>query len=588
MGQISKKLNKIQDLNVFNRENKLFPNQIQCAIDVLKKIDSSELKTNHVVVKGFTQSGKTGVFTALINIIIRENLSTILGINKFIYLTGDNSKALPKQTESRIKDQTFVQRDKNNVYVDLDGDNKTIDVRDGSKILPIHLIKNSDCRKCDVELSNSVIFIDESHYGTTKIQNSVNVFLQNNGINLQNPSALEDKHIYIISNSATPYKEIESDVAHNKQYVLLEPGENYIGIDDFNGQVEKQEEHIMKDDGAFLNFMEMEIYDHLKDLENKTNIHKAVILRYSGKKQYLLDELDKNKFYVREFNSNDNAIDYRAIEDAIIMQNLMFENKLLKGEKNINIPFLIVVIKGAYRMGISIPSEAKRLIGAVYDVTLSKDNYETTEQGLLGRMCGYYNDEEWKNIKFYLNGDHWERLYDYYHNTSYEDLCNTSPRQGQMKITVNEVPTTEETNIIKPFIISNEYGEWLKKYTIQNVNYHDILNSTKYREFILPFVNEYYTDHIFLENRRIKKDTKQNFKNMYLGNHIEYKGHGYIQQMTEENIGKKCINVIVDLSTDNEIVFWVKEGVISYCKEFYEYTNCDVKLTQTMVTSNAN
>lgn len=584
MGQISKQLEQIIDYSVFNKkncngENTLYPNQIQCAIDVLKNFDSDSDKTNHVVVKGFTQSGKTGVFTALINIIIKEKLSTILRVDKIIYLTGDNSRALPNQTRERILEQSMVEVDDNGNYNDLDGDDETIDVLEGDKVIPIYFIKNSYCKKCSIDLRNSMIFIDESHYGTTRANNSVVKLLEKNGINLQNDKSLSENHIYIISNSATPYKEIESDLISSKLYSILEPGEDYRGIMDFGEQVCVHSEHIMKNESEFINFMETEVYNHLLEIQQSSNLHKAVILRQSKKNSNLLTKLDSTKFSIKEVNSNDNSIDYNSIETAILNQHRGWK----LGEET---TFILIVIKGAYRMGISIPSNIKRLIGVVYDVTSSKDNFETTEQGLLGRMCGYYSDNEWKNIKFYLNKTHWEELYRYYTETPIEELCGVSPRHGIKTEKKQYIPCNkEEHTTIQAIIDNNGDDSYFIDYVI-DTSYVEIESSKNYRkEFLESFVKEFYPNYIFLENRRLKKDSPKTLIQLSLRKEIIAKGHGYKNMLIEENVGKKCLNIIVDLRTQGKVIFKVKTGTIMYVKETIELENKPPKVTQTFNTS---
>ena len=71
----------------------------------------------------------------------------------------------------------------------------------------------------------------------------------------------------------------------------------------------------------------------------------------------------------------------------------MTASKPLKGKP------LMVLVKGAFRAGITVPEEIKRYIYMVFDHSVKAD---TTAQALMGRLCGYTSKVN-KNTNVYVN-----------------------------------------------------------------------------------------------------------------------------------------------------------------------------------------
>lgn len=107
-----------------------------------------------------------------------------------------------------------------------------------------------------------------------------------------------------------------------------------------------------------------------------------------------------NIFYTEPFFGTNDNINYSAMHEQM-------EHHCESWDKP-----LVLIICGAYRMGVSIPDYAKKNIGFVYDYATgsSKTSIVATEQGLLGRVTGYWNCDEWCDITIYINEKHYQSL----------------------------------------------------------------------------------------------------------------------------------------------------------------------------------
>ena len=378
--------------------------QIECAKKIIRAFDSEYPKTNYVVIKGQTQSGKTGVLFGLVNIINKLHLKEALNLKSVIYITADNSKGLVKQQYLRSE----------NGLMDFNDDD-----------IKITFLKRSDFKhyKNEVDsIDDSIIFIDESHFGTTKKENLLPQFLDYYGIDYLKNTNLEGHNIRIISNSATPYSELESDRVQSKINILLEPGEGYIGIKDFaeNGSVVPLKNNVLSRRlvGTALPKLLKDVHGYLREIEINTGKVKCAIFRACGKNDLSnLHKYGDEYFDIYEFDtSKGSALDYNSLWNEVDVYCGMSKGRTAG-------KYLMVVVKDALRMGMSIRekedrNETKNRIAVLYDYPSDKDNPQVTEQGLLGRMCGYRNngDEEWKDIRFYLSDSHFASLKNFYEN----------------------------------------------------------------------------------------------------------------------------------------------------------------------------
>lgn len=378
VGKINKKLPNRSDC-------KIYPNQMRCAIKGIKMFDSNLPRPNHLVVQGKTQAGKTGVLTSMIMLIDELKIEGAMSINTIYYITGDNGCKLIKQTQERIS-HCFTS--------------------DGIEC-EFKCLKNSDLKN-DISneqlLTNAIIFIDESHYGVSSEKNILIKWLESKGINMHNDKELVEKSVYIVSNSATPYGEINSDCGKYKSYVALETNDwngeyGYVGFKEYN---EKNCFVAINCQINKANAEEMceQLKIRLDEIFANTGKTKCGIIRMNKKAFKKCQETLEKYFHIEPFFATNDNINYAEIQNK------------MEHDCNVWDKPLVFVICGAYRMGVSIPPYCKKNIGFVFDYATGngKNHVITTEQGLLGRVTGYWETDDWCDITIYINEKHYNGL----------------------------------------------------------------------------------------------------------------------------------------------------------------------------------
>ena len=360
----------------------LHDTQINAARNIIYRLGSNVLRSNHVVLVAKMQSGKTGVCNAVVNVINKAKLNKPMGISKFLFITGMNDCGLKNQTLERVMKQ-------------IDGatpQNVSNGGRNASRFTKYHILKNSDLLHYDGNLDNTLIFIDESHYGSNE-RNILTQFLVKHNIDWKDKNDLISRNIYIVSVSATPFDEAVSDTVNCKNLVELETTDNYIGVSEYLSQdlIFDASKDDVQVDGQIFDFI-MDAHSRMK--ENKEN---GIIIIRTRK----FDIIENNKYVQRNFDvfemyASGSKIEYMKLER--LMGKIKASNELKKGKK---CKPLIVLIKGAFRAGITINAEYKDLVYMVYDFSVKAD---TTAQALLGRMCGYRKpNATTDNTYFYIN-----------------------------------------------------------------------------------------------------------------------------------------------------------------------------------------
>lgn len=505
---------------------KIYPNQMKCAIEGIKKFDSNLPRPNHLVVIGKTQAGKTGVLTSMIMLINELKIEEAMSVNTIYYITGDNGCKLIKQTKERIS---------------TDGIN-----------CELKCLKNSDLKK-DISnkqvLTKAIVFIDESHYGTSKEQNILIQWLESKGIDMHNNKELVDKSVYIVSNSATPYGEINSDCSKCKSYVTLE-------TDDWNGEYGYVGFKEYEGNGCFrpitsqinrTNVEEIceEWLARLNEICTATGKKKCGIIRMSKKSLKNCQDVLEKYFHIETFvATNTNRINYAEIEKLMEHQCEDWWSE----KKSMSKP-LIIVVAGAYRMGVSIPSYCKKNIGFVFDFATgdAKNSVITTEQGLFGRITGYWKTNEWRDILIYINEKHYNGLKACYvkHETS------TPMADVKLKFVENE--DGKEVGIISDddFIEipcdekfdGEEYNNKIKEY-LEGPNGFAKIGKA------LP------EGIVFIPGRRNSRRNKGH-RNQPKFDRKEDGARAILKK--EENIGKECYTILYD---EDEDTIKVKYGKI--------------------------
>lgn len=466
---------------------------------------------NHVILHAPTQSGKTTVMTLLYNVVNESEsflaLKRNLGIKKVIYLTGDNQFELSEQSMDRFRYQCQLPK----TPIRLSGSNPC--KKDEFILLekewlksgktPFIMVKNGDCKKLkdikDFTLNNTLIMVDESHYGTKRIDSQVNQLLQTFGKDFSgDPKKLQKNKTYIMSVSATPYNEEFADKINNAEDLLkgivhYKAGKGYIGFSTLykNGMIEGLKDNSdVKDRTKFIKFLksQREKMDIIYDATKKRH---SVIMRMQGKKT-LLQEIGKKELskIATRYGFNLMIVDCKNTSK----KNIDYENAYKEirysqfdGGKNV-----LIVVKQGFSYGISIPDDVKPLISTIYDFRPKTGETTTdgTEQGLLGRMTGYHPQGLSKYLKIYISNEHLEGLYGYH--------CEYPPTESPMpsKKSLGKVKCTyEEWN--NTIYQTKDTGR--KKYTENEVKMSHIVvwNNSKKEPLVFKgkVVDDFFAKH---------------------------------------------------------------------------------------------
>lgn len=510
-------LSKINEI-LGDKESKIHLNQLECGIEALKVFDSDYPRNNHIIIEGKTQSGKTGVLTGIImlikllgmfNVILvsdeKEIKSRGLDTPTIYYITGDNSVELKEQTIRRVA----------NCFQDFD--------------VKFTALKNSDMKK-DLEtgikrsMTNCIIFIDESHYGTKDENNILIKWLDMNSLDLHNSSDLDKRNVYIISNSATPWGEEESDLSCSKTVVKLKTNDwsdiaphlgvyrsGYVGVEQFleNGCLRGVQEQLNKRN---IEDFCRRVISHLDELECIYGEKKCAIIRLRKDKLKECEKIIEKYFHIETFYSENNKINYDRI--LTIMQNKC---------NNYDKPILFI-IDGAFRMGITIPEYCKKNIGVVFDY--SDSSIETTVQGLLGRVSGYASEDYWKDFVIYVNKRHKDQLENYI----IED--KKTPFREEETFVPDE--NGDEVGIVK--------YDYIFEYSVDETMIGD--NDKEYNEKvreILEDADSKYKDMVFLHGRRNSKENKTILKNPHFSDK-EWQSSSQLRK--PENLNKYCYTTL--------------------------------------------
>ena len=522
---------------------KIYPNQMRCAIKGIKMFDSNLPRPNHLVVQGKTQAGKTGVLTSMIMLIDELKIEGAMSVNTIYYITGDNGCKLIKQTQERISHCFTV---------------------DGIQC-EFKCFKNSDLKN-DIDneqlLTNAIIFIDESHYGVSKENNILIKWLESKGVNMHNDKELVEKSVYIVSNSATPYGEINSDCGKYKSYVSLET-ENWNGERGYVGFKEYNEKNCFVTITSQINKSNTEaiceeLKNRLDEIFANTGKKKCGIIRMRKESFKKCQDVIEKYFHVETYFSTNENINYSDIQW-----------KMEHDCESYNEP-LIFVVAGAYRMGVSIPPICKKNIGFIFDYATgnAKNSVVTKEQGLLGRVTGYWETDDWCDITIYINEKHYKGLKACY----VEQATSTPMADPKTKFVANEggekVGIIGEDDFIEipcdEKFDGKEYNDKIKEYLEGPKGFAKIGKA-------LP------EGIIFVPGRRNDKRNKVHFSHPTFSN-SEHTTITILKK--EENINKQCYTTLYDIDEDTIKVKYGKIVKGDYVETYDENKN----ITRTLKT----
>lgn len=385
----------------FNKKHGyLFDSQINTAKNIVESLSRNVTRRNHIILAAKMQSGKTGVCNAVVNIITQTPLYRHLGIDKYMFITGMNDCGLKSQTLKRVEEQV-IGANKDNIYSGL---------RSKKNLSPNHffVMKNSDLLKYDGDVNNSLIFIDEAHYGSGD-KNILSKFLYQQKIDWKDTNDLIKRNIYIVSVSATPFDEIVSDTKEVKSIVELKPSKEYVGVTELlkNGQIMEADKDDVEEDGMIFDYIS-DAYQRMKD----DGVAGVVIIRTRNFEVIKANSFVSNVFDIHEMYSSGSNIEYDVFNEMgkeLIAKNeynkkvekMNSSSAIIGGVPKMYVKPLLVLIKGAFRAGITLDEKLKDYIYMIYDFSMKAD---TTAQALLGRLCGYRGKKaDVANTYVYIN-----------------------------------------------------------------------------------------------------------------------------------------------------------------------------------------
>jgi len=343
----------------------VFDNQISTAKDIIYNF---YLKRHRwCLLFAEMQSGKSGTFFSIPYIISRnKTLIDKLGIdmsdneiNVFL-LTGMNEKELISQFEKDIDGFTGMDITKNVLH--------NSEMR---KFLskPEDSWNTSDKTVINKMRKNSLILIDESHYGSDKNQ-VLDKFLRkilNINPNGDNTPLIEN-NVYVVSISATPMAEfINSNISDFKKKIIpLKNSNGYFGIVDMFNENRVFDSYDLKDDKS-CNLL----------IDKILNMYKNgyILIRCTQKQQNrLVYQIGKRMISALDI------INYDQYSKSTILDNMGI-NDILSEIPNKK---TLIFLKGLLRAGKRVNTQN---VIMVHDTSVS--NVDTTVQSLLGRCCGY-------------------------------------------------------------------------------------------------------------------------------------------------------------------------------------------------------
>jgi hypothetical protein len=325
------------------------PNQVLAA----SHIHSSFLSgTRCALLSAKCQSGKTGTFQSLIKAMLDAGDATHAYV-----LCGSSETELKKQA---VSDTQAANRS----YYDAGR---------------IEVIFHQDFKHAELDITDALIIVDESHMVQTKEQ-QLHRFLAKHGVFLDgNPKALEESNAFLLSVDATPYSEIaalrEEETPFVKHVEELAAGDGYYGLAEYERDgLLKPTFSISKAPERFETLLQGvgSKYVLLRLNRSKANKENEAVLRglckrlsfpvllYTGEKTQIAVTRAEQKRFSR------GGREIGCLEDAPLVTT-------------------VVIVRGRLRAGKVVP---KMHVGFVWEGA-NKSKTDVLVQGLVGRMCGY-------------------------------------------------------------------------------------------------------------------------------------------------------------------------------------------------------
>lgn len=306
-------------------------------------------KLRYAILRAKCQSGKTGAYHCLINLMLTEGL-----VERAYILCGSNEIELRQQAIADAETHNSAHLSAGRIVVAF----------------------RQDFEALTMNLTNTLIIVDESHMDQGKKQ-QLHKFLRRHELTMDgNPATLAAKNAYIVSVSATPYSEVAALVHEETPYqkieTELEAGDGYYGLEQY-------------------------MYNHKLhptfDIEREPAKFQD-LLAAAGKKWVLMRMAScKTSTRIEDWMKSLpglTVLEFTVGKTEVAITRVHQEELLTKG---VVVPCLedepaqttVVIIRGRLRAGKVVP---KHHIAFVWEgAKLSKT--DSIVQGLAGRMCGY-------------------------------------------------------------------------------------------------------------------------------------------------------------------------------------------------------
>ena len=294
-----------------------------------------------------------------------------------------------------------------------------------------------------------------------------------------------------------------------------------------------------------------------------------------------------NRFDIMEMYSAGSNIEYDRLEEAIgqLVYKNHFNQTLKKAHVKgasvspLNVKPMLVLIKGAFRAGITLNEAFKDYIYMVYDYSLKAD---TTAQALLGRMCGYRADKahidrthfyinkkfadmysDWENdfqnrSKVPCNKMTWEWLPNYYNGTDIE-FGNKSCGNIEIPLSDDEINT-----IVNDCKNAKSRVEYMKSKLPSILNRHGVSIDYDYiGEAVLSGKNNYT---IKTQQKRFEDFSEDSlvyqFRPYKIKDFMDETGRDVL---THDDLGKKAVFCVLDAEIyPNKVIRGNKRMLIYY------------------------
>ena len=367
-----------------------------------------------------------------------------------------------------------------------------------------HVYFNTDLKKIKniEQLKNSLLIIDEIHYGATEDSQLHQLFKRLGIAEILTGkycSRLVEYNIKILSVSATRAVEDciyndpnNSEVKNLWGRVYMEPGDNYKGVIEYYnaGQIK-----------PFIGFKEDNKGEIIKLLESYKSQNKYMLIRATGIKITLIESiLTDLKIPVKKYDQQNTDV-FDTIEPT---------------------EFTVILIKGKLRLGKELN---KTHICAVYESS-DKMNDDTLLQGLVGRVCGYNVKQD---INIYVPKTHEEirelvQTFDLVNRNNSEMALNNTKFVPKRKANTIYHTHTPEVNVIKSDEEEDEEDNSFKYFTIPQImefgnvadedfGFYNITDNSQIKSYIPQLLSKLdYTQYSEEQQKEIQllKNTDKN------------------------------------------------------------------------------